>query len=224
MAFAVVPGVPVNVSVTHGSSSERDELKKFVKPGGFYVADRGYANNAMFRDFDAQGVQFLIRVQENTSYEVLEERLLSSAEKAAGVLRDVTVKRLGTEKHNALLERPLRIVQIQGSEPDQIWTLATNAHHLSPDLIGIAYRYRWQVELFFRWFKCILGCRHLLIQRESGVMLQVYSAIIATLMVSLWSETKPNKRTYEMICHYLSGWATEEELITHLEKMKNQPP
>lgn len=226
VAFSVFPGAPEQVSVTDGNASERHELRRFVKPGGFYVADRGYANNEMFREFDANDVQFLIRVQQNTTYEILQEQPLTDADRAAGVVSDVLVRRLGTEKHNALLEKPLRIVRVQGSEPDHVWILATNARELSADLIAIAYQYRWQVELFFRWMKCILGCRHLVSQSESGVTLQVYAAIIASLLITLWTGAKPSKRTYEMICHYLSGWATLEELEAHLEEIqkKAKPP
>lgn len=219
VAFAVFPQVPLQVTVTDGNGSEREQLRQFVEPGGFYVADRGYANNAMFREFDAAGVQFLIRVQENVTYEVEQENSLSSEDTGAGVVRDVTVRRMGTEKHNPLLERPLRIIHVQGSQPDQVWILATNAHHLPAYLLMLAYQYRWQIELFFRWLKCVLGCRHLLSESAAGVTLQVYCAIIASLLVSLWTGGKPNKRTYEMICHYLSGWATLDELERHLLKL-----
>jgi hypothetical protein len=219
VAFAVFPGAPVGVTVTAGNSSERDELRKLVQPGGFYVADRGYADYSLFREFDAQGVRFLIRLQENAVYEVQDERMLTEADREAGVVRDVTLRRLGTEKHNPLLERPLRIVVVQGAEPDQVWVLATNALDLAAELIALAYHYRWQIELFFRWLKCVLGCRHLLSESASGVTLQVYSAIVSALMISLWVGGKPTKRTYEMLCHYFSGWATAEELERHLQKL-----
>ena len=224
VAFAVFPGVPEQVSVTSGNASERNELRRFVKPGGFYVADRGYANNEMFREFDANDVLFLIRVQQNTTYEILRVNSLTEADLAAGVVSDVLVRRLGTEKHNPLLEKPLRIVKVKGPEPDQEWILATNARELPAELIKIAYQYRWQVELFFRWMKCVLGCRHLVSQSQSGVTLQVYAAIIASMLIALWTGTKPSKRTYEMLCHYLSGWASIEELDAHLEKVKNHKP
>jgi hypothetical protein len=224
VAFAVFPGVPEQVRVTHGNAPERDELRSFVKPGGFYVADRGYADNAMFRAFDAQQVTFLIRVQQNATYEVVQHHTLTDEDRCAGVVSDVSVRRLGTEKHNPLLEQPLRIVTVQGSEPDQVWILATNARELSAELIAIAYKYRWQVELFFRWLKCILGCRHLLSHTQSGVTLQVYAAIIASMLIALWTGKKPDKRTYEMICHYLSGWASLRELEAHLKKRNAKKP
>ena len=134
----------------------------------------------------------------------------------------MTLKRLGTDKHNSLLQRPLRIVEIQGAEPDHVWVLVTNQWELSAELIMIAYRYRWQIELFFRWLKCVLGCRHLLSQNQAGVTLQVYCAIIAALLIGLWVGGKPNKRTYEMLCHYLSGWATAEEVERHLIKLQQK--
>jgi hypothetical protein len=226
VAFAVFPGVPVQATLTEGNGPERDEFRRMVRPGGFYVADRGYADYSLFRELDREGVRFLIRLQENAVFEVAQENPLSEADTAAGVVRDVTLKRLGTEKHNSLLERPLRIVQVYGTEPDQFWVLATNALDLPAELIVIAYRYRWQIELFFRWLKCVLGCRHLLSQSPSGITLQVYCAIIAALLIGLWVGAKPNKRTYEMLCHYLSGWATDDELERHLRHLrrKAQPP
>jgi len=223
VAFAVFPAVPVHVTLTAGNSSERAEWRRMVVPGGFYVADRGYADYSLFRELDALPCRFVIRVQENAVYEVAEERSLTTADRAAGVLRDVTLRRLGTEKHNSLLERPLRLVEVQGAQPEQRWVLVTNALQLTAELVAQAYHYRWQIELFFRWLKCVLGCRHLVSQSQNGVTLQVYFAIIASLLIGLWTDTKPNKRTYEMLCLHLSGWATAEEVDRHLAKLRKAP-
>jgi IS4 transposase len=218
VAFAVFPNVPVAATITAGSASERHELRGFVQPGGFYVADRGYADYSLFREFDEQQARFVIRVQENAVFEIVRENPLSPPDRASGVTRDVTVQRLGTAKHNSLLKSPLRIVEVHGAEPGHRWVLATNAHTLSAELIKIAYHYRWQIELFFRWLKCVLGCKHLMSHSESGVTLQVYFAIIAALLISLWIGVKPNKRLHEMLCHYLSGWATLDELDRAIAK------
>jgi hypothetical protein len=82
--------------------------------------------------------------------------------------------------------------------------------------------YGWQIEIFFRFLKHILGCRHLLSTSPAGVEIQAYCAIIACLLIALWTGKKPTKRTYEMICFYFIGWADEEELLAHLEKLKAQ--
>jgi hypothetical protein len=43
------------------------------------------------------------------------------------------------------------------------------------------------------------------------------------MLISLWTGRKPTLRTYEMICYYLMDWASEEELLAHLEKLAKLP-
>jgi len=225
VAFSVFKSNPIAVSVTAGTGSERAELRRFIQAGGFYVFDRGYTDYTLFQELHDYPCSFVGRVQENVSYEVSQERSLTDADRAAGVARDVELRRLGTPHHSKLLPQPFRLIwaatgkrRPDGTEEHLI--LVTNRLDLTAELITVAYRYRWSVELFFRWLKCVLGCRHLLCQSENGVTFQVYSAIIASLLLSLWIGRSPNKATYEMVCHYLSGWATEEELFGYLERSR----
>jgi hypothetical protein len=51
---------------------------------------------------------------------------------------------------------------------------------------------------------------------------KVYVAIIASLLLSLWVGKKPTKRTYEMFCLFFAGWASEPELLAHIEKLHRQ--
>jgi hypothetical protein len=55
-----------------------------------------------------------------------------------------------------------------------------------------------------------------------GIEIQTYCAIIACMLISLYTDRKPTLRTYEMLCYFLMGWASEEELVTHLEKLRQQ--
>ena len=98
----------------------------------------------------------------------------------------------------------------------EIPLLASSCSDLDAAWIALGYKFRWTVELFFRWFKCILGCQHLLSTCENGVVFQVYMALIASLVITVWTGHKSTKRTFEMICHYFSGWATENELLAHI--------
>ena len=90
-------------------------------------------------------------------------------------------------------------------------------------MVTLAYRYRWSVELFFRWFKCVLGCRNLISQSENGVTIQIYMGIIASLLVSVWTGRKPNKALLEMICFYLVGMADEDELEAAIRRQPKHP-
>jgi IS4 transposase len=87
-------------------------------------------------------------------------------------------------------------------------------------IIALIYRYRWTIEIFFRFFKHVLGCRHLLSHDPAGIEIQTYCAIIACMLISLWTGRKPTLRTYEMICHYFTGLAEEDELLAHLAKLQ----
>ncbi len=78
-------------------------------------------------------------------------------------------------------------------------------------MVALAYRYRWSVELFFRWLKCVLGARHLIAQNQNGVLLQMYAALIVSLLIVLRTGRKPTKRTFETIQYHLLGWVSDEE-------------
>lgn len=229
VAFEVLRQVPVGVTVTAGNASERAELRRLVQPGGFYVMDRGYADYTLFQELHDLPCSFLVRVQYNAAYEVQQEREVSDAAKAAGVYRDCVLRRLGTEHHTRLLPQPFRVVVLATDKtrpdgtPDRP-VLVTNRLDLEAELVALAFRYRWAVELFFRWLKCVLGCRHLLSQCHNGVSIQVYVAMIASLLISLWVGRPPTKRTYEMLCFYLSGWATEAEVVAHIHQLHRRAP
>jgi hypothetical protein len=229
VAFAALRQVPVGVTVTAGNSSEREQTRRLVQPGGFYVCDRGYVDYELFAQWHALPCSFIVRVQNNAAYEVAHERALSAAARAAGVTSDVVLLRLGTAHHRPCAAQPLRVVRVTTDKRPKDGTpielvLVTNRLDLDANLIALAYRYRWTVELFFRWFKCILGCRHFLSHSENGVQMQVYMALIASLLISLWAGRTPTKRTYEMLCFYLSGWASTQEVITHVERLQLKAP
>jgi hypothetical protein len=223
--FDVFKGIPADVTITHGSGSERDQLRTMLQPGRLYVVDRGYEQYQLFQDIVDARSSFIARVQDDVAYQVLQERPLTEEAQAAGVVSDVVVKRLGTEHHKNVIKQPVRIVTVETDKRDSngkrnVLVLVTNVLDLPADLVALGYKYRWAVELFFRWLKCILGCRHLLANNPNGVEIQVYLGIIASLLISLWTGKKPTKRTLEMVQFYFSGLASWEELQTHIEELK----
>lgn len=229
LSFEVWRAVPVQARVSAGNGSERAALRDMLEPGRIYVLDRGYAEYALFQTVLDQQSSLIARVCSNTTWtEVLEERSLSAAAIEAGVRSDRLVW-LGGPQSGQVFKQPLRVVEIEtepatpGEAPGTM-LLVTDLRELPAELVALAYRYRWTVELFFRWLKCILGCRHLLSTTENGVTVQVYLAIIASLLISLWTGTKPCKATFTMINFYLMGWADDEELAEYLDSLKRDSP
>ena len=218
--FDVLRGVPCDATITPAACSEPAALKNSLQPGRLYVHDRGYADYELFaRTIEAKS-SLIARVKENTAYVVQEERPLTDTAKKAGVIRDVVLSRLGTSHHKDHLDkRPMRLVIVEAYLRDGKYSelhLITDLLDLDADLVALAYQYRWSVELFFRWLKCILGARHLIAHNQNGVTLQMYAALIVSLLIVLRTERKPTKRTFEVIQFYLLGFVSDEEFEAHL--------
>lgn len=226
--FDVLKGVPRDATVTDGNGSEREQLRSVLQRDRLYVTDGGYAEYALFGAILQAGSSFIGRVREDVAFVVAEERPIAAAAKAAGVVRDVVVSKLGSDHHKDYLRRPVRLVfvaidKVREDGSAVVLVLCTDRLDLAAELVALGYKFRWTIELFFRWLKCILGCRHLLFESPRGVALQVYVALIASVLVSLWTGHKPTKRTFEMLCFYFSGMASLDELLAHIEKLQDQP-
>jgi hypothetical protein len=224
--FDVLKGVPIETTVTAGNDSETEQLRTTLQAQRLYVIDRGYAEYQLFQDIIDSRSDFIGRIRDNAVWTIVEDRPLTAEARAAGVRSDRSVW-LGGPQSGTVFKQPLRVLEVDTGKIDaqgrpDILLLATSRLDLAAELVALGYRFRWTVELFFRWLKCILGCRHLLANSRQGVTIQVYLAIIASLLISLWVGRKPTVRTLEMIQFYFAGWATEEELMAHLNKLQTK--
>lgn len=224
--FEVLRGIPVRVSITEGNGSETQQLRLKLQPKRLYVIDRGYAEYRLFQQIIDAGSSFIGRLCESAVWQEVEERPISAKARAAGVRRDLVVW-LGCEQSGKVFEQPLRVVEVATGKTTatgkpEVLLLVTDRMDLDAELVALGYRFRWSVELFFRWLKRILGMRHLIAESSNGVRIQVYVAIIASLLLSLWVGKKPTKRTYEMFCLFFAGWASEQELLAHIDKLHQQ--
>ncbi len=229
--FEVLKGAPSRLDVTAANGSERDVFVKALEPGRLYVTDSGYAKFGLFQAVIDAKSNFVCRLPSSWVYEVLEERALTDDDREARVIRDVVVRlgnRTGPSKE---LKQNVRIIEIEkveepskrmrGERPArETIVLVTDRLDISADLVAILYSARWKIEIFFRWLKCTLGCKKLLAESESGVALQLYSALIASLLISLWIGKKPTRRTFEAICMYFMGMADVEDVMVGVRRLR----
>ena len=237
--FDVDRGVPTRIDVSGGKNSgksdEKNVLRTRLEADHCYVMDRWFAQFKLFNDIDAIGSSYVCRVRDNSRYEVTLARPLSAEAVAAGVLGDEIVKLGAGSPQSKRPNHPVRLIRVRmtpsrprgkspggktGPPSDGILRIATNLLDVPAEIVAEIYRQRWTIELFFRFFKHVLRCRHLLSTAREGVEIQTYCAIIACLLLALWTDGKPTLRTFEMVCLYLQGWADQDELLTHLEKLK----
>ncbi len=149
---------------------------------------------------------------------VEEELSVSAAERAAGVTRQAWA-RLGARTRSVRL----RVVWLQGPEEETLVRVTNLSPEALPvELVSQLYRQRWRIELFFRWIKCILGCGHWLAESRRGATIQIYLALIASLLLQLYTGRRPTKRMMELIRFYLMGWASGAELAAGLARYRQE--
>ena len=229
--------VPTHVDLTNGKNSgksdEKNVLRRNLAPDHCYVMDRWYAQFKLFNDIHAIGSGYVCRLRDNSVYKVLQDRPLSAKAKAASVLSDEVVDLGQVQSGRERPNHPLRLVRIQstphekrsnrkgntGAGPsDGILRIATDNLDVPAEVVALLYEKRYQIELFFRFFKSLLGCRHLISSDPRGIQIQVYCAVIACMLLNLYTNRRPDKATLSMAYWYLSGVASEQEWLDHLNR------
>jgi len=240
--FEVERYVPTRIDVTRdggGPCDERAVLERTVAADHLYVMDRGYAKFTLFNRIVAAGSSYVCRLRDNSTYDALEKLPLTDADRAARVRADVIATIGKGSRAEARPDHTVRLITIQcqphrkqgrsqryaragstGPASDGVLRIATNLLDVPAEIIALLYFYRWTIEIFFRFLKQILGCRHLLSRSQNGIEIQTYCAIIACMLISLWTGKKPTLRTYEMICWYLIGMADLDDLLEHIARLK----
>jgi hypothetical protein len=217
LEFSVWRQVPVEFTVTDANISERAVWKSKLRRGACYVNDRNYSHDyRLIGDVQKAKALFVLRLHNNAVFTPLEDaRGLSEADRLAGVVEDIKV-RLGSDPDGP----EGRLVRVEAD--GHTFLLFTNLQDLTAELVALIYRYRWQIELFFKWIKCVLGCRHWMAESLQGMTLQIYCALIASVLLVLWTGRKPTKRQWEALQLYWVGCVSLDELtrVLRMEKSK----
>ena len=94
----------------------------------------------------------------------------------------------------------LRRIKFYDEETDNQFVFLTNNFTLDALEIALLYKYRWQVELFFKWIKQHLKVKTFWGYSENAVRIQIYIAIITyTLIVIIKAQLKSPLTTYEIL-------------------------
>lgn len=237
--FEVLRGIPTRIDVTPNSGGECDEravLEKAIESDRLYVTDRGYAKFALFNKIVAAQSSYVCRLRDNSVWETTEEKYRNDEAEIDEIISDEIV-RFPNSSPNSRPDHKIRVISVRvnphttrgkyrggstGVDSDGILRIATNLLDVPAETIALIFSGRWAIEIFFRFFKHILGCRHLLSHDQNGIEIQTYCAIIACMLIALWTGKKPTLRTYEMICFYFCGMADEDELMAHIGKLQSQ--
>jgi hypothetical protein len=170
--------LPQYAVVTDGKTADVTVARSLkFEPGTMLVMDRGYEDHDWWRKLDADGVSFVSRLKDSTSYVIVEER----PKPADPILRDEVII-LASHKGQ---EKPLRLRRIEVWLDDKQDTIVFVTNHLTlaASTIGAIYRDRWKIELFFKAIKQSLRIKSFIGTSENAVQTQIWTALIAIVVL-----------------------------------------
>jgi hypothetical protein len=233
--FEVLSGKAVRIDATSaspkGDADERAVLQRTIEADRCYILDRGYISYRLWNAINAAGSSYVCRSSDRTLATVTHVNDLTDADRAANVISDELVDLGWKARHRMRPDHPVRLVCVAvkphessrgtlGPHCDGVLRLVTNRLDLPAELIAEIYRLRWIIEMFFRTFKQLLGCRHLFSCDHNGVEIQVYCAMIVCMLILLYTGEKPNRAMYQMVWYYLIGLASLKELEAFIKTRK----
>jgi len=226
MHLAVETWLPHVIDVSGLGTSEAEHAASSITPGAIHVYDRGIFSFDLVERQHEAGAFFVHRLREPGPRcpKFLGEtaRPPTAEDEAAGVLSD-TVGRMAGSQHRPAPDLVLREVIVQSpDEPGGVIRLLTNLFEVEAWAIGLLYRYRWQVELFFRWLKVFANFAHLISESRQGILLSFYVAVIGVLLLYLHTGAKPSKYAFSLLGLVASGASTLEEIAPILAERERR--
>ena len=174
--------IPTFLHISDGKLHDVNVLDLLLpEPGAFYVMDRGYVDFRRLHALCAAGSFFVTRAKSNFQYR---RRYSHETAKAAGILCDQTVALTG--KHSSTTyPSPMRRIRFRDPDTDRTLVFLTNHFGIPAGTVADLYRYRWQVELFFKWIKQHLRIKAFFGTSENAVKTQIWIAVSVYVLVAI---------------------------------------
>lgn len=219
--YQVLSGKPVRAQVAEGRRCERAVWREQWRRGEAYIGDRYFAENyGLLGQLQQLDCRYVLRLLDSAVIHVEEELPLSPEDRQAGVVRQAWARLGKLERSRSIRVRVVWLEKLKDSQ--MILVTNVEGEELPAALVVMLYRRRWQIELFFRWIKYLLGCRHWLAESRQGASTQLYLVLIAAVLLQLHTGRRPTKRMLELIQFYLLGVASLDELSRGLQRELNK--
>jgi hypothetical protein len=195
--YDIKTAIPSFIYITPGSVHDVNALDALLyEAGGYYIMDRGYVDFSRLYFIHQWKAFFVTRAKDNFKF----KRLYSApTDKSKGIRCDQTIMLQGYYSLKSYPEK-LRRIKFYDEQQQRTFVFITNNFTQSALDIAMLYKYRWKVELFFKWIKQHLKIKSFWGTSINAVKTQVYIAIITYTLVSIIkSQLKLNRSTYEIL-------------------------
>jgi hypothetical protein len=200
--------IPTFIAITDGKVHEVNILDELIPEfGAIYVMDRGYLDFARLYAINQFPAFFVVRSKHNTRFRRIYSRPI---DKSTGLRCDQTVAFTGFYSKKDYPEK-LRRIKFFDTEKKKTLNFLTNNFTLPALTIAELYRYRWQIELFFKWIKQHLRIKAFYGTSMNAVKTQIWIAISVYVLVAIVKKKLNLERSLYTILQILS--------ITLFEKM-----
>lgn len=196
--------------------------------GRIYLFDSGVVKFSYLRAILGGGGHFLCNLREHIGFEAERDNPLTDADRVAGVLSD-RVGRLssthaprGADAGPKVTLREVRVAYVDRHGQARQLRLLTDLLDLPAHLIAELYRYRWQVELFFRWLKVHANFEHLCSHSKNGITLGFYVAVIAMMLTCLHTQGPLSKYGYNLLAMVAAGLADMDDVLPILRRRNRE--
>jgi Domain of unknown function (DUF4372)/Transposase DDE domain len=174
--------IPSFIFISDGKMHDVNILDQLVlEPGAFYVMDRGYVDFERLARLHDAGCFFVTRAKSNLK---AERRYSRPVDRSTGMVCDQTIVLTGFYSRQGY-ECPLRRIKFNDPETGKTLIFLTNNFALSAADIARLYKYRWQVELFFKWIKQHLRIKAFFGTSENAVKTQIWIAVSVYVLVAI---------------------------------------
>lgn len=174
--------IPSFIHISDGKLHEVNVLDQLLpEPGAFYIMDRGFTDFERLHRFHVAGSFFVIRAKSNLK---VQRRYSHPVERASGVICDQTVAFTGFYASKDY-QAGLRRIRFKDPTTNKTLVFLTNNFALPALTITELYRYRWQVELFFKWIKQHLRIKSFFGTSENAVKTQIWIAVSVYVLVAI---------------------------------------
>lgn len=222
----VATWLPELLVIPEDRESETKTAQDTITAGALQIYDRGIFSFELIAAHAPKSADFVMRIREPgprcPKLETIETLELTPEAQEADVTSDRLVRLVGSE-HRRPPDRILReVVIIPADDPQKPVYLLTTLLDQNASIIGLLYRNRWQIELFFRWLKSYARFDHLISHNREGVLLNFYVAVIGVTLMYLRMGHRPSKYLFLMLGMVANGSATLEEIMPILRERERQ--
>jgi len=187
VGFDLNRGIPKKIFLTNGKEAERPFVERILAPGETGVMDRGYQSHKLFDTWQADGKHFICRIKTSTEKTIVRT---NDIQPGSIVFYD-TVVLLGTKGINRT-EKEVRLVGYRVAGVD--YWVATDRHDLTAEQIALAYKLRWNIEIFFGWWKRHLKVYHLISRSQYGLMVQILAGLITYILLAIYCHDQHHEK------------------------------